>query len=392
MRKARVLLIHNYYQEAGGEDAVFVAERDLLRRHGHDVVEYTDDNHRIASMAAWVAAGRAMWSSSSYEAVKALISSEKPDIVHFHNTFLLVSPAAYYACARMGVPSVQTLHNYRVICPNGLLLRGGKVCENCIGRLLAWPAVIHACYRGSRSESAVVAAMLATHRAMGTWQRKVGAYIALTKFGRDRFIRGGLPAERIMVKPHFVEDPGPADDRDGHAVYVGRLSQEKGIRIVLDAWEHLGGVPLAIVGTGPLQTLVDQSVARGRIDAVTAGTVAHADAMRAIQDGTFLVFPSVCYESFGRTIIEAFACGRPVVASRLGAAEEIVEDGVTGLHFNPGDPMDLAAKVRWLWEHPEECTRMGENARREYEQKYTPERNYAMLMDIYSKTISEYRR
>lgn len=237
--------------------------------------------------------------------------------------------------------------------------------------------------------SGVVAAMLTTHRALGTWARGVDVYIALTEFARRKFMEGGLPAEKIVVKPNFVHpDPGPGEGKGGYALFVGRLSPEKGVRTLLRAWERLKGIPLKIVGDGPLQAEMEDLVRGGGLEGVEMlGRRPREEVLGLMREAGVLVFPSECYENFPMTVAEAFACGLPVVASRLGAMAGIVEDGRTGLLFAPGDAEDLAAKVAWLFSHPEELARMRREARAEYEAKYTAERNYQLLMEIYGQAL-----
>ncbi|RME69473.1 MAG: glycosyltransferase family 1 protein, partial [Chloroflexi bacterium] len=335
------------------------------------------------------AALNAVWSRESQENIRRLIREKKPDVAHFHNTFLMVSPAAYYACKEAGVPVVQTLHNYRLICPGALLMRDGRVCEECVGRAVPWPGMVHACWRGSRLQTSVVTAMLTVHRAIKTWTEQVDFYIALTEFARRKFIEGGLPADKIVVKPNFITpDPGMGDHEENYALFVGRLSPEKGVQALLRAWRRLRDVPLKVVGDGPLMKEVQEFVGREGLQEVEVpGRRPRDEVFRLMREARALVFPSEWYETFGMTIAEAFACGLPVIASRLGAMAEIVEEGRTGLLFEPGNPEDLAAKVEWAWSHPEEMAEMGREARREYTQKYTAERNYQILMDIYRRAV-----
>ncbi|PTQ51397.1 MAG: Glycosyltransferase [Brockia lithotrophica] len=309
-------------------------------------------------------------------------------MVHVHNTFPLASPAVFHALKAEGVPLVMTLHNYRLFCVNALFFRKGQVCEACLGRL-PWRGVIHGCYRESRLASSVVAGMLTVHRAIGTWNL-VDRFIALTEFARKKFIEGGIPPEKIVVKPNFVyPDPGPGEGRGGYALFVGRLSPEKGIQTLLKAWELLGGrIPLKIVGDGPLAEEV--SKASQKIRGVEwLGRMPPEEVYALMGEAMFLVFPSEGYENFPRVFAEVFAKGTPVIASDIGAAGEIISHGRTGLHFRPGDPEDLAAKVEWLLGRPRELERMRREARAEYEAKYTAEKNYEQLMAIYRGVLEE---
>ncbi len=383
----KIVLLHNNYQQPGGEDAVFEAEKVLLDRMGHEIIPFVEDNARLNGMSALKAARNTIWSREAQGKLRQLIRETRPDVAHFHNTFLMISPAAYYACKEARVPVVQTLHNYRLICPGALLMREGRVCEDCVGRAIPWSGVVHGCWRSSRAGTAVVAAMLAVHRLMKTWSKQVDLYIALTEFARRKFIEGGLPAEKIVVKPNFVApDPGEGQHAGGYALFVGRLSPEKGVVTLLRAWKRLKGVPLKVVGDGPLREEV-QGLGRreGLTEVEVLGQKPREEVLGLMHEAKVLVFPSRCYEGFPMTIAEAFACGLPVIASRLGAMAEIVEDQRTGLLFRPGDPENLAEKVEWAWGHPKELAEMGREARREYEQKYTAEKNYEILMEIYER-------
>jgi glycosyltransferase involved in cell wall biosynthesis len=377
----KLLLVHNSYQRPGGEDQVFASEMELLASHGHDVVCYTAHNDSVRQLSKLSLAFRTSWSRTTYREMLAVLQRERPQIVHVHNTLPLLSPAVYYAAGAVRVPVVQTLHNYRLLCPKALLLREQRVCEDCVGRRVAWPGIVHACYRHSRGATSAVAMMLSVHRLLGTWNRQVARYIALTEFMRDKFIMGGFSAQQIVVKPNFVaRDPGTGDHGGRYALFVGRLSPEKGIRTLLRAWEQLGGrMPLKIAGAGPMQSL-----ANGSPPGVEwLGQRPREQVVALMRQACVLVFPSEWYEGFPLIIAEAFATGLPIVASRLGAMAELIQDRHTGLLFTPGDAIALAAGVEWALAHPRELAEMRRRARAEFEAKYTAERNYQLLCDVY---------
>lgn len=393
----RILAVHNRYRERGGEDAVFEAELALLERHGDEVVPLIFDNETIAADASLrTRAGLAattVWSRGARARVREALLAARPDVAHFHNTFPLVSPAAYGACRERGVAVVQTLHNYRLLCPSATFFRDGRPCEDCLGRTPPWPAVLHACYRTSRLQTAVVATMLTTHRLRKTWANDVDAFVALTAFSRQKFIEGGLPAERIIVKPNFVEpDPGPGQGERGGFLFAGRLVEEKGIRTLLRAWNESGvEARLRIAGDGPLAAEVTAAADRtpnveylGRLD---RGTL-HDEMRRA----RALIFPSLWYEGFPVTIVEAFACGLPVIASQIGSMAEIVQDGRTGRLVPAGDPRALARSVASAAAEPAALEAMSRGARREYETRYTGSRIYDQLIAIYDRAIETARR
>ena len=390
----KILVAHNYYQQPGGEDQVVRDETGLLEAHGHRVLRYTMHNDTIAGMNPVALAASTVWNQSVYRELRTHLRRERPWVAHFHNTFPLISPAAHHAAKAEGIPVVQTLHNYRLFCPNGLFFRRGRVCEDCLGRAVPWPGVLHACYRQSRTASGVTATMLTAHRGLDTWNRMVDVYVALTEFARQKFIQGGLPADRIVVKPNFVDpQPNVGEHRGGYALFVGRLSPEKGIATLLRAWERLGEkIPLKITGDGPLASAVAEAELRlPRVEWLKWRSRDEIDAL--MREAAVLVFPSECYEGgLPKTIIEAFAVGLPVVTTDLGAMSRLVTHGRTGLHYRPSDADNLAATMDGAWTHPQQLGELGREARREYERKYTAERNYQMLMETYELAAAQARR
>jgi glycosyltransferase involved in cell wall biosynthesis len=384
----KILLLHNRYQFAGGEDAVVEAEKNLLESNGHDVMLLEASNHDITGSLQKVnAAVSAIYSFYSKQRVIQVITEFQPNIVHVHNFFPLFSPAVYYACHQARVPVVQTLHNYRLLCLNAYLFRQGKVCEDCLGKPIPIPGIVNGCYKDSKTGSAIVAAMLSTHRTLQTWNRMVDSYIALTEFSRQKFIENNLPPEKIVVKPNFIPNPGLGNGTGNYALFVGRLSPEKGINILLKAWKLIGNkLPLKIVGEGPLSSEVIQAAKENdSIDYV--GRKSPEEVYKLLQEAKFLVFPSMWYEGLPRTIIEAYATGTPVIASNLGSMSSLIKDGLTGLLFQPGNIQDLVNKIDWSLKNPEKITQMRSYARAEFEEKYTPEKNYQMLMEIYNRLI-----
>ncbi len=384
----KILIAHNTYQQGGGEDVVAATEARLLRERGHQIVWYRRSNDELRTQGPFqnFASGvRTVWASDSYRALTELLRAESPDVAHFHNTFPLISPAAYYACANAGVPVVQTLHNYRLLCPGATFFRDGHVCEECLGRQTPWPAIVHRCYRRSAFASAAAMGMLIVHRRLNSWQTKVSAYIAASEFARKKFIEGGLCAGRIYVKPNFVHpDPGAKHGAGKYALFVGRLCEEKGARVLLQAWRRLAtSVPLIVVGDGPLKE--DFSAATDvRSNIAVLPAVSHEEVLMLMSGARFLIFPGLVYEgAFPLAIIEAFACGLPVIASRLGSIEEGTTHGRNSLHFSPGNSEELAGAIEWAWRHPEEMSELGRAARLEYEGRYTAAINYEMLMEIY---------
>ena len=383
MTLSRILIVHNAYQHRGGEDTVVEAECALLRAHGHEVEIYSRSNDDVGAISSLALARNTLWSDRTLRDMDELARRYHPDVIHVHNTFPLISPSLYWAAARAGVPVVQTLHNFRLMCLNALFLREDKVCEDCMGQL-PWRGVARACYRGSRAASGVLAGMLALHRGLGTYRNKVARYIALNEFCRGKFIEGGLPAERVVVKPNFVDFDAPEPAPRSGLLFVGRLSVEKGVATLAAAMTRLPGASLRVAGDGPEAGLLDGVAGVTRLGSLP-GEAVRVEMGRA----SALVVPSIWYENFPRTIVEAFACGLPVIASRIGALADIVTDGETGLLFEPGNPQDLADKLVWAQAHPEQMAAMGRNARAQYEAEFSAEVNYRRLVEIYDGVLAE---
>jgi len=388
----KICLIHNFYQLYGGEDHVYGVEKKLLTDHQHEVLEFTRHNDEIREFNGFQKAaliGTSTYNSRVKQAFRQFVKENRPDILHFHNTFPLISPAVYGVGKELNIPVVQSIHNYRFFCANGLFYREGNVCEDCFGKSFPWPAVTHRCYRNSRLQSFTVATMQAFHQQRKTWQKEIDVLIVLTEFGKQKLLQAGFPAEKIQVKPHFVNlDPGYSAKTREYALFVGRLSEEKGGETLLKSWRTVDDIPLKIIGDGPFLKKLRHDAAQMNLENVEFwGRKPPEEVTLAMQKALFLIVPSECYETFGLVAAEAFACGTPVIASRLGAMGEIVKDGYNGLHFTPGNAEDLAAKVQWAWEHREQIKEMGQKARKEYEARYTAERNYQLLMDIYQRVI-----
>ncbi|UOA08557.1 glycosyltransferase family 4 protein [Methylobacter sp. S3L5C] len=386
----KILFIHNHYQQAGGEDNVVAAEAKLLADHGHEVELWSVDNKDLpGGLTGKVkTALTTSYSSASKAIAKDKLQCFKPDVVHVHNFFPQISPSIYDACLEAGVPVVQTLHNYRLICPGAMLMRDGKICEQCITGS-PYQAAWYGCYRGSKLGSLVVAHMVAQHRQQGTWQHKVSRFIALTNFAKGKFVEAGFPADKILVKANFVADPmeevpGIDCSLPAFALFVGRLSEEKGLKTLLKAWSTMADkTVLKVAGAGPLAELLP-----GKNNIEALGLQDPKQIGELMQQAAFLVLPSEWYEGFPLVLVEAFAHGLPVLASNLGSMADIIKDGETGLLFTPGDPEDLASKVKWLLANPLKAQTLGDNARRTFLEKYTAEQNYTELMAIYQDAMA----
>lgn len=392
----RILLAHDHYRSSApsGEDAVFRNERALLERNHNEVFLFERFNDDIDEKGLGKRVRLALdgaWSKRSYDDVADLLRRVRPDVAHFHNTFPLISASAYAACRNLGVPVVQTLHNYRLVCAGALLTRKGQPCEDCLGTTLL-PALRHRCYRGSFSATAAVVWMLASNRARAVYRTLVDRYIALTQFAAGRFVAGGLPPSRIEVKPNFLPDAPPAGRGDGeYGVYVGRLSAEKGVRTLLDAWRLLDGFPLRVVGDGPLRHELEARARDAQLPVEFLGFRARDDVLDIMAHATLAIIPSEWYEGFPMVAVEAYACATPVVASRLGSLDEIVVEGRSGVKFEPGNAGDLAAKLKALLADREGLCAMREKTRAIFDDKYAANRNYTRLVEIYDAARCESR-
>lgn len=392
----RVLLAHNFYRSGtpGGEDNAYRQERALLESRNVEVVTFersNDDVDRANPIEMFRTAATMSWSRQVYRELRALLNATRPDIAHFHNTFPLISPSAYAACHDSGVPVVQTLHNYRFVCAAATLYRDGFTCEKCLGRS-PWPGVLHRCYRGSSAGSTAVAWMLDRNRDRGTYLRLVDRYVALTQFAAGKFVEGGLPRERIRVKPNFVvADRAPGAGGGGYVVYAGRLSIEKGVMTLLEAWRQLPDVRLLIVGEGPLRREMENKARLHGLPVEFLGLQPRERVMDIIARADLEVVTSEWYEGFPLVIVEAFAMGTPVVSSRIGSLGEIVSDGETGFMYEHGNAAALARTVRAALADPAQLRAFRARARARYLELFTPERNFDLLMDVYRGVLRQTR-
>ena len=380
--RARVLIVHNYYQQAGGEDSVVANEKALLIQNGHDVVQYSVHNDQIVSLADKARVFLDIsYSQRAKDRFAKKIRDVKPDVVHVHNFFPLLTTSIYDACKEAGVPVVQTLHNFRIMCAGVYLMRNGKLCEQCLGGNPYW-GVVHRCYRGSAAGSLAVARMIDTNQRRGTWREKVDAFIALTASGKDRFVRAGLPEDRIIVKPNFAADPGePSQAPRRGALYVGRLSAEKGVRELIAAWRNID-YPLTIAGDGPLGEELRASAPQ---NVTFLGQVSGDEVRRQMAKAAVLIVFSNCLEGFPVVLTEAFATGLPAIVSDIGAPPDIVRHGETGLHVPMGDVIALARTVNAIKNDTQALQRMGQAARQDYLKLYSPQENYRQLAAVYDK-------
>jgi glycosyltransferase involved in cell wall biosynthesis len=385
----RILLVHNVYRDRYGEDVVVDEEHALLKLHGHAVDRHGADNATIAGgWATLRTAWQAPYSNRERDRLLRRIETFRPDVVHVHNFFPLLTPSVFDACEAAGVPAVLSVHNYRLVCPGATFFRAGAVCEKCL-RGSAYNAARHGCYRGSRLGSLAVARMVERHRTAGTWQRKVDCFIVFTEFARAKLMEAGFPGDRIAVKPNAVRIGSSVEraDGDGAALFVGRLAAEKGVATLLSAWRDLD-LPLRIVGDGPLRALAQQAK---QASIIWLGRLSPDGVAEEMRRARFLVMPSEWYEGFPLVVAEAMARGLPIIASNLGGLGELVRDGATGLSFTAGDATDLARAVRWARDNPEAMARMAHAARVRVLESLTPEANHRRLTEIYAAVLARRR-
>jgi glycosyltransferase involved in cell wall biosynthesis len=388
----RIAIFHNRYRERGGEDTAVDGEAELLEKGGHTVVRCVADNRAELSSAlgALRTALRARRNPASVARVAELAREAPIDVAYVHNFFPVLSPAVHEALAARGVPVVQVLHNYRLLCANGTLLREGRVCEECVPRG-PWHAVRYGCYRGSRAQTLVWSEATAHHRARETWRRCVDRFVAPTAFAGRKLLAAGLPPDRVEVLPYVLADPGEPAPPGRGAVFVGRLAPEKGVDLLIDAWRDQGGAPLAIVGSGPAEAALRER-ARGVAGVRFLGALPRDGVLRAVREAAFAVVPSRWYEISPFAAIEALACARPVVAWRGGALAELVTDGRSGLLFDDLDAVSVSRACARLLADAELVRRLAAGARDDYLDRHAPEAGLALRERLQAAVIDERRR
>ncbi|MCK9861963.1 glycosyltransferase family 4 protein [Paenibacillus sp. ATY16] len=392
----KVLFVHNHYQLSGGEDTVVSQELNLLNSNGIHSEVYSVSNDMINDknlLQKAMLAINTTWSKAEYVALKRKLISMKPDVVHVHNFFPLISPSVYYACNNLKIPVVQTLHNYRIICPSGMFLREGKVCEKCLkGSLIN--SVLNGCYRDSIFQTIPVAAMIKVNRMLGTWAKKVDKFISLTDFARNKFIEAGIPEDLIVTKPNFITSMRDTQEREinttKYLLFVGRVSLEKGVETLLEAWSGMvekSNYKLCIIGDGPEKERLEQLYSTDN-SVVFLGKQEKESVLEYMQNSMYLIVPSLWYEGFPMTIIESYSMGTPVLASRIGSLQEVVVSGETGLHFNPGDIEDMRTVLLMAINYRDhEYEKLREKVSLIYQKNYTAEVNLKFITEIYNNVI-----
>lgn len=391
-KKYRILQVHNYYQIPGGEDTVVANEKKLLEEHGHTVIQYTRNNSELKSFSK----GRKLllpfttiFNSKTYKDIKRIIKEEHIDIVHVHNTLNLISPAVYYAALKCKVPVVQTVHNFRLLCPGATFYRDGYICEDCVEQGLHC-AIRHSCYRGSKAQTLVCVVNTWIHRLIGVYG-KIN-YICLTEFNKEKLLQlKQIKLERVFVKPNFVDvgDVGiiSYEQRKNQFIFVGRLDKLKGIEILYEAWKLMteDAPRLIVCGIGLMEDWCRDYIKENDLSTVEMmGFVPNSEAKKLIANSGALILPTQWYEGFPMTIVEAYSVGTPVIGSNIGNVGSLIEEGVSGELFDPFHADDLVKAVNRC------CSRT------QYDvgivsQSYTSERNYKKMIEIYSNVISVMR-
>lgn len=383
----KVLMLHNRYKIMGGEDVSTNAEYSLLKSNGIDIETLFINNDSIEHENKLKLAFNTIWSTTYYKEIFNKIKHGKYDIIHVQNFFPLFSPSIFYAAKKAGVKIVMTVRNYRLICPNGLMYINNSICKACVGKTIPYPAISKRCYRDSYGASAVAVTMLGVHNLVNTWRNKIDGFICISEFVKHQLLLGGFALEQLYVKHNFVATEVPPNfTPEDYYIYVGRISTEKGIDVLLHAFQ-MNKKKLIIIGDGPLkQDVIDASKENKHIQFL--GKLPLAETYQKIADAKALVFPSKWHEPFGRTIVESFAHGTPVIGSALGGVTELIQDGYNGLLFNPSDPSGLSEAIK-QFENITDSFKIRENSYLSYKAHFDPSSNFTQLMDVYNHVLSK---
>lgn len=388
MKKQKILIVHNYYQVPGGEDTVVENEKNLLLENGHEVVLYTRHNDEIKSkgvLGKLALPFETIFSMKTYKDVKKRIKKENIDIVHVHNTLPLVSPSVYYAARHCKVTVVQTIHNFRLLCPGATFTRENKICEECVEKNL-FCSIKHKCYRGSLVQSIVSALTLGFHRLIGTYN-KVDGYIALTGFNKEKLMNL-VSKDKIYIKPNFVKKNGElhkGNSRD-YFLFLGRIDELKGIRLLVEAWKEIDNLKLILVGKGPLEKEIKKYIKDNDIKNIEfLGFKQNNEVMNLINSARGLIVPSQWYEGFPMTIAESLSLGVPVIAGDIGNLPSIINEMENGLLFKYNDKNSLIEKINILKDDSELIKKLSAGAMNSFNGQYNSEKNYEVLINIYNK-------
>ena len=386
----KILFIHNRYKQFGGEDVAVELETAVLINKGHEVKTIFFDNTSIGGFFSKIAAGfRSIYNFSSAKEISKIILQFKPDVVHIHNLFFIASPSVINAANHHKIPVILTLHNYRLICANALLLRNDQVCELCTQKKFPLAGIKYKCYRDSAAGSALVTAITGIHKISATWKNKVSTYITLNEFSRSKLLHSslGVPEHKMITKPNFVADPGEGNcDRENFFLFAGRIAKEKGVNVLAKAFTYMPGYKIIIVGEGPERKLLQENFNQYS-NIIFTGQMGKKEVSEYMKKCRAFICPSIWYEGAPLTIIEAFATGTPVIASRLGSMAESIIDGYNGLHFTAGDADDLRKKIELFIKETEQHSMFYKNARQTYQEKYHEDIHYNAVLKIYENAI-----
>jgi len=385
----RILLIHNTYKYKGGEDSVFENEYNLLVSHNNQVEKLLFTNKNIHSLFDKIKVGiNAIYNPKSAKILEEKIKLFQPEVIHVHNFFPVASPALFYVANQLNIPIVITLHNYRLICPNALLFRENKVCEKCIQKSFAIDGVLNGCYRNSKIQTFSLALMSYIHKKKATWHTKIDKYITLTNFAKQKLLSSslGVHSDQFIIKPNFVEDFGCEYEKEDYFLFVGRLSLEKGVNLLLEAFIK-SKQKLLIIGSGPLEKKVIE-FANKYTNIIYLGFQDKQFIIEKLKRAKALLFTSLWYEGMPMTILESFSTATPVIAPNIGGPNEIVHDKKNGLIYQVNNLKNLQEKIVELTQENSIYKRFCIEARKSYENYYTPERNYQQLITLYKEMIS----
>lgn len=388
----KILFIHNKYKQYGGEDVAVELETAVLIKRGHTVKTILFDNSTVGGFFSKIFNGiRSIYNFAAATEISKIIHQFKPDIIHIHNLFFIASPSVIEAASRHKIPVILTLHNYRLICANALLLRNNQVCELCTQKKFPFAGIKYKCYRNSATESALVTAITGIHKLRNTWKNKVSRYIILNEFSRSKLLYSSLsvPEDKMVTKPNFVPDPGEGNtDREDFFLFAGRISKEKGVHILATAFAAMPEHKIIIAGDGPERKLLMEEFS-SYPNISFAGQMGKKQVIENMKKCKAFICPSIWYEGAPLTIIEAFATSTPVIASRLGSMAESIIDGFNGLHFTAGDAYDLRKKIELFITESKQHSTFYKNARQTYLEKYHEDIHYSAILKIYEGVIKE---
>ena len=388
----KILQVHNFYQTPGGEDSVVRAEKELLESKGHSIIPYYRHNDEIKNydFTEKIKFFRdTVYSKGAFSRLGELADKEKPDVAHIHNVFPLISPSAYYTLRSRKIPIVQTVHNYRFLCPNGFFYTKGAICRRC-ARGNTLHCLFNRCYKDSFLLSGLYAMVFLVHRRRNSFLKNVDIFIVLNNFTMELLVGNGFPPDRIKVVGNFlpVDNTTSCYEKEDYAVFMGRLSSEKGIMTLLEAFLKTGPIKLKIAGTGILEKRIREYIKEKGMEQVEMmGFVSGNEKRELLRKAKASIIPSEWYENFPMSAVESLSVGTPVIASRIGGLSELIEDGLNGLLFNPGDSDELAEKIKHVFVDRDKSIAMGAYAYKRAKELYSPEIHYNKLMETYKEAI-----